>query len=145
LEVLDEYPATARALAFTARIAASYAMQYYRPAPSLTDFANIPLEQRLSILYAYTESYGKHQDYSEMIHYDQCEKLAIENRHYVFINHGLDMNNVLIKNSDINAVKKGYTIPSGSNVNPYNMDEYTNGFLSYIPQTVNEVKAILGK
>jgi hypothetical protein len=145
LEVLDEYPATARALAFTARIAASYAMQYYRQPPPLADFANIPLEQRLSILYAYTESYGKHQDYSEEVHYDQCEKIAIENRHYVFLNHGKGMNNVLINSRDLNLVEKGYTIPTGYTVNPYNMDEYTNGFLSYIPETVKEVNAMLGK
>jgi hypothetical protein len=143
LEVLDEYPATARALAFTARIAASYAMQFYRPPPSLTDFSNIPLEQRLSILYAYTESYGKHQDYSESLHYDQSAKIALENRHYVFVNHGIDMNNVLMDSVDINMVTKGYMVPSGSYVDPYNMDEYTNGFLSHAPGTVREINNIL--
>jgi hypothetical protein len=53
------------------------------------------------------------------------------------------MSNVLINNVDLNSVEKGYTIPSGSNVNPYNMDEYTNGFLSYIPETVKEVNTLL--
>jgi hypothetical protein len=131
LEVLEEYPATARALAFTSRLASSFAMQYYRPAPSLADFSNIPLKERLALLYAYTESYGKHQDYNELVHFDQCEKIAIDNRHYVFVDRKAEMNNVLPDTSDLNAVKDGYTIPLGTRINPFNMDEHTDGFYSY--------------
>jgi hypothetical protein len=133
LETLEEYPAAARALAFTARIAASYAMQYYSTPPSLADFANIPLEQRLSILYAYTESYGKHQDYNEMIHYDQYEKIALENRHYVFTNHADNMSNVVPNSTDLHHLEAGYVISPNSYVDPYNMDVHTNGFQSYLP------------
>jgi hypothetical protein len=145
IETMDEYPAVSRALAFTARIAASYAMQYYAPPPSLKDFSNIPLEQRLSIFYAYTESYGKHQDYSEMVHYDQCEKIALENRHYVFINHGVGMNNVILNTLDLHKVEKGYMISPSSYVDPYNMDNYTNGFQSFTPGSVESINKLLNK
>jgi hypothetical protein len=145
LDVIEEYPAVSRALAFTARIAASFAMQYYQAPPSLSDFSNIPLEQRLSILYAYTESYGKHQDYSEIVHYDQCEKIAIENRHYVFVNHGINMGNVLPNSIDLHTVQRGYTIPGGSYVDPYNMDEYTDGFFSYPPGSIKDINSLQNK
>jgi hypothetical protein len=140
LDVMEEYPAVARALAFTARLASSFSMQYFQNPPSLTDFANIPLKERLSILYSYTESYGKQQDYNELLHYDQCEKIALENRHYTFVNHGVGMNNVLPDKCDINAIESGFMVPSGSYVDPYNMDEYTNGFYSLPPGQVQEAE-----
>jgi hypothetical protein len=139
LDTLEEYPATARALAFTARIAASFAMQYYKAPPSLVEFSNIPLNHRLALLYAYTESYGKHQDFNEMMHYDQCEKIAMENRHYMFTNRGIGMSNVIMKGSDINMIKNGTTVPSASFVDPYNMDEYTDGFSSFPPGAMREL------
>jgi hypothetical protein len=145
LDTMEEYPAVARALAFTARIGASFAMQYFKAPPSLIDFANIPLEHRLALLYAYTESYGKHQDYSEMIHYNQCEKIALQNRHYVFSNYGVGMNNVILNNVDISYVKGGVLVPSASFVDPYNMDEHTDGFSSMAPGTVQELKDNLAK
>jgi hypothetical protein len=145
LETIEEYPAAARALAFTARIAASYAMQYFKAPPSLSDFANIPLNHRLSLLYAYTESYGKHQDYNEAVHYNQCEKIAMENRHYMFTNRGIGMSNTILRGSDIISIKNGGTVPSASYVNPYNMDEYTDGFASAPPGSVKELKENLGK
>jgi hypothetical protein len=145
LETIDEYPAVARALAFTSRIAASYAMQYYTAPPSLQGFSNISLEQRLSILYAYTESYGKHQDYSEEVHYNQYEKIALENRHYVFVNHGVGMNNVIPNTLALHRLESGYVAPSNSYVDPYNIDSYTNGFQSSSPGSVKNIKDILNK
>jgi hypothetical protein len=143
LEVIDEYPVVARALAFTSRVAASHAMQYYIQPPSLANFSNIPLEQRLAILYAYTESYGKHQDYSEEIHYNQCEKIALENRHYVFVNHGIDMNNVIPSAAILHKAETGYVIPPSSYVDPYNIDIHTNGFQSYSPDSIKNINDIL--
>jgi hypothetical protein len=134
LECIEEYPALSRAVAFTARVAATYAMQYFRAPPSLADFNNIPLEQRLSILYAYTESYGKHQDYNEMVHYNQGEKLALENRHYVMMNHEQSRKNVALDEIDLSLVQKGYAIPGASYVDPYNIDENTDGFYSFPPE-----------
>jgi hypothetical protein len=143
LDVIEEYPAVARALAFTSRLASSFSMQYYQTPPSLADFSNISLKERLALLYAYTESYGKHQDYSEQVHYDQCGKIALENRHYMFVNHGIGMSNVLPGVTDLNAVRNGYMVPSGFHVDPYNMDVYTDGFYSYPPGCVDDVKKIL--
>jgi hypothetical protein len=145
LETMNEYPAVARALAFTARYAASYAMQYYRPPPSLVDFTNIPLNQRLAILYAYTESYGKNQNYNEMIHYDQCEKIAQENRHYILTSHTQDFSNVLVNDSILHKAEQGYLINQNQGVNPYNIDEYTNGFSSFSPDAIRERDKTLGR
>jgi hypothetical protein len=143
LEVMDEFPAVSRALAFTARFAASHVMHYYSTPPSLADFSNIPLAQRLSILYSYTESYGKHQDYNEQVHYDQFQKIALESRHYVFTNHGINMNNVLFNGNDLSHLKSGYVVPPASYVDPYNMDMHTNGFQSYPPGSIKEISSIM--
>jgi hypothetical protein len=139
LDTIEEYPALARATAFTARIAATYAMQYFRPPPSLSGFSNISLNERLAILYAYTESYGKHQNYNEAVHYDQCEKIAIENRHYVMMNFHHDRKNVALNDTDLSLSQKGYMIPGPSYVDPYNMDLHTDGFYSFPPDPQKDI------
>jgi hypothetical protein len=143
LDVIEEYPALARATAFTARIAATYAMQYFRRPPSLSDFSNIPLKDRMALLYAYTESYGKHQNFSEAVHYDQCEKIAIENRHYIMMNFNQNKKNVALNEIDLSLVQRGYSVPSPSFVDPYNIDEHTDGFSSFPPDVKEETRKLL--
>jgi hypothetical protein len=140
LETIEEYPVLARATAFTARIAATYAMQYFRAPPPLIGFSNVSLKDRIAMLYAYTESYGKHQDYNEMTHYNQYEKIAIENRHYVMMNFEQDRKNVVLNEIDLSLSQKNYAIPGASYVDPYNIDENTDGFYSFPPSPDTQPK-----
>ena len=122
LDAIDEYPQLARAIQFTAKFHASNDM-IYRCAPGgLKDFGqNVPLEQRLAILYNFTTPY------SRIIFddpYKNFAELAAANKHYfIFGTNNIDHSNDLVKNENIDQASKGYTFTSTVGVTPYDVDK----------------------
>ena len=118
LDQIQEFPELGRALAFTARYAASHQMLYYKPAPSLAGFANVPLDQRLSMLYHCTESY--HPSHDVDLPHENLFRIAQENRHYVhFDNMALDTGNIVLKKEDITRAEEGFSMLTTVAVTPF--------------------------
>ena len=121
LKTAEEFPQLLRALQFTTRFHASHRMLYRCEPNSLKDFGlNVPLEQRLAILYGYTTPYGK-----EIIddRYKNFVQLAHANAHYYnFGCHNKLYSNVVPKNADVDRVSRGYTIAKGDGITPFDAD-----------------------
>lgn len=122
LDTIEEYPQLARAIQFTAKFHASNEMLYRTIPTSLKDFGtNVPLEQRLSILYNFTTQYEK-QVMDDP--YKNFASLAHANQHYfTFGNNFIDHSNDLFKNSNIEQAAEGYTFISSTGVTPYDADK----------------------
>ncbi len=121
LSMSEEFPQLLRALQFTTRYHASHKMIYRCDPVSLKDFGlNVPLEQRLAILYGYTTPYGK-----QIIddRYKNFAMLAHANAHYYnFGSYNKLYSNVILKNNDIERASKGYTIAKGDGITPFDAD-----------------------
>ena len=122
LDAIEEYPQLARAIQFTAKFLASNEMIYHTTPIGLKDMGtNVPLEQRLSILYNFTNQYEK-QIMDDP--YKNFASLAHANRHYfTFGNNFVDHTNDIVKNSNIDQAAKGYTFTSTVGVTPYDADK----------------------
>ena len=122
LETIEEYPQLARAIQFTAKFHASNEKLFYNTPGSLKDFGtNVPLEQRLSILYNYTTPYDRIQ-WDEP--YRNFASIAHANQHYfTFGNNWVDHSNDIVKNSNIESAAQGYTFAHTNPVSPYDADK----------------------
>ena len=123
LETIEEYPQLARALAFTAKYRSTQEMIYgNKNILPLTDLGtNVPLEQRLAMIYAYTESYSPKDDVGEM--YTNFSQLANENKHYFCFNlHDGYYNNNIISEPNVKVISSGYTPIIGKGVTPFDND-----------------------
>lgn len=143
LDTIDEYPQLARALQFTARYCASAEMLYGTTAGSLTDFGtNVPLNQRLSIIYSMTSS-SNSSDENASEEFDNVTKIAIENRHYFsFTDCNTDVSKVLLRDNDIARANKGYQLLPARGVTPFDVDLGTAKVIggSYVlPKTLDEM------
>lgn len=122
LQTIEEYPQLARAIQFTAKYHASMDMLYHMPPVSLKDLGtNVPLEQRLSILYGFTRPYDK-----DIVDdpYKNFASLAIANQHYynfgnAIVDHTLDV----VNNQNIEQASDGYTFVTTQGVTPYDADK----------------------
>lgn len=124
LETIEEYPQLARALAFTARYRATQEMIYgNKNILPLTDLGtNMPLEQRLALIYSYTESYSPKDDVSEA--YTNFASLANANRHYFSFNlNGGYHNNSMITSDNVKVMTAGYTPIIGEGVTPFDITQ----------------------
>lgn len=122
LDTIEEYPQLARAIQFTAKFHASNEMLYHTIPGSLKDMGtNVPLEQRLSILYNFTSPYERDQMDDP---FKNFASLAQANRHYyTFGNNFVNHTNDLFKNSNVDQAAKGYTFVSTVGVTPYDADK----------------------
>lgn len=122
LETIEEYPQLARAIQFTAKFHASNEKLFYNTPGSLKDFGtNVPLEQRLSILYNYTTPYDRIQ-WDEP--YRNFASIAHANQHYfTFGNNWVDHSNDIVKNSNVESAAQGYTFAHTNPVSPYDADK----------------------
>lgn len=126
LDVAEEYPQVLRALQFTAKYVSSCEMLYgINPLPSLKQFGeNIPLEQRLAILYNFTTPYRKGVKNDKP--YQNFVQLAHENRHYFdFGMTGQAFNTVVPTNDNIELATEGFTFIPSKDVSPFDVDAGT--------------------
>ncbi len=125
LETIEQFPQVARALAFTAKYHATQDMFYGNKMPMpLTDWGlNLPLEQRLAMIYSFTDSYNPRNDFSEA--YTNFAELAEANKHYFCLNLRPDLNvhynNNIIKDTDISVMNDGYSLIQGAGVSPFDV------------------------
>ena len=89
--------------------------------PSLKDFGtNLPLAQRLSVIYNFTNPQRKEEPTDE---FEGFFRLAHENRHYWdFGNCDLKANNVILDGSNIDAASHGYNIIPNAGVTPFDVE-----------------------
>lgn len=122
LETIEEYPQLARAIQFTAKYHATQKMIYNVEPLSLKDMGtNIPLEQRLAILYGFTRPYDR-QVLDDP--YKNFAQLAVENLHYYQFGSKLyDHTNDVVTNADVSQAEEGYTIIPTHGVTPYDADK----------------------
>jgi len=120
METLEEYPQLGRAIQFTSKYKASCDMLFGCNSISLKDFGtNIPLNQRLAILYGYTKPYAKESGDA----YTNFAALAHENMHYYnYGDYTKSFSLVTPSNNDIINASKGYTITSEQSITPYDVD-----------------------
>lgn len=127
LDTIDEYPSFGRALSFTARFHATHDMLFRDMPMKLTDMGtNVPLEQRLAMLYQFTDSYNHKDDTGSA--WSDFAKIAEANRHYVsfsVINPSI-LSATAVDNAAVNRFNDGYTFTCGSTVNPYNADDFAS-------------------
>ena len=125
LETIEQFPQVARAIAFTAKYHATQDMFYGNKMPMpLTDWGlNLPLEQRLAMIYSFTDSYNPRNDFSEA--YTNFAELAEANKHYFCLNLRPDLNihynNNIIKDTDISVMNDGYSLIQGPGVSPFDV------------------------
>lgn len=121
-ETIQEYPQLGRAIQFTTKFHASSVMLNNQPVvPSLKDFGtNLPLAQRLSVIYNFTNPQRKEEPTDE---FEGFFRLAHENRHYWdFGNCDLKANNIILDGSNIEAASHGYNIIPNTGVTPFDVE-----------------------
>lgn len=122
MEMIQEYPQLARAVQFTTKFHSSNTLHYRCNPGSLKDFGtNIPLEQRLSILYNFTNSYGKVSRGDNP--YINFMEIAHANRHYYSFDFKERLNEISPTNAYISSASKKYTITGSDPVSPYDVDD----------------------
>lgn len=122
LKTIEEFPQLGRALQFTAKFHASNKMLWRTEPASLKDFGtNVPLEQRLSILYNFTTPYGKEANTEG---FREFSRIAHENqKYYTFGGFNKDRYaNVTSSNQNIENAVDNYTYCNSSPISPYDAD-----------------------
>ena len=121
LKTAEEYPQLLRALQFTTKFYASNKMLYRCEPGSLKDLGlNVPLEQRIAILYGFTTPYEKETNDDP---YRNFASLAHANAHYYnFGNYTKDYSNTVSTNTDIELASKGFAISRGPGITPFDAD-----------------------
>lgn len=143
LDTIEEFPQLARAIQFTTKFHASNDMLYHTQAGILKDLGtNVPLEQRIAMLYNFTSPYEREQMTDP---YRNFAALAHENAHYfVFGNNFVDHTNDIVKNSNVDQAAKGYTFVSTTGVTPYDADKglatVENGHYAFPAKQTNIVE-----
>lgn len=122
LDTMEEHPALARALSFTTRFKAAHAMLYYKDAPQLTDMGNLPLNERLAMIYAYTNPYD-YNDFSSAS--SEYERVARQHRNLITFDMTSDLGQNLLQKHDLDSFKDGYLLSNEDGVTPYDLETNT--------------------
>ena len=122
MKTIEEYPQLGRALQFTTKFHASNKMLWRTEPVSLKDFGtNVPLEQRLSILYNFTSPYGKEANTEG---FREFSRIAHENQKYYSFG-GFDKSkyiNVTSSNQNIENATENYTYCNSTPISPFDAD-----------------------
>lgn len=121
-EMVQEYPQLGRAIQFTTRFHASSKMLNNIPMPtSLKSFGeNLPLEQRLSIIYGFTNPQHKEEESDAFVKFTE---IAHANRHYWdFGNYDIKANQIVLSQGNVESAAHGYNILPNKGVTPFDVE-----------------------
>jgi hypothetical protein len=144
VNLLYTHPAVGRAIQFETRYRASAEMLngIRNPTPLLDLGTNVPMEKRVGIIMACTQSY--HSDWESGEEWRDFLKLGLENRKYYVMDASPESTqisyiNSIINDPDITRVTKGYSMVGQRANTPFDVDRglaksTTHGGITYIEQ-----------